>query len=251
VAPERSCHTLHVAPVAYRYALTVQQGQPGIKRHVVIFLWVLILPVTLGVLTPFIEASWLFAEDGWWRSLTIDQQLAFAVRWSLRWVLLLTGLALLISFFSRRWRESFWKSLFTIVVGVFRVIRAIISLIGFALVSQKDLDRRIEAEIQAREKRATAAGPPKGTPSRTPGITFYGDVFTSQNIYDSTLTVTWRTNNLPFGQLIPSPGSTWQVHYGHVESAYQPFFIKEEDLGRVTEIWEGVDWLRKRDLRER
>lgn len=119
----------------------VREQNVSIRRHMGTFLGVLILPVTLGVLAPFVETSWLLAEGGWWRSLTSEQQLAFVLQWSLVWVLSITGLALIVSLCSQRWREAFWKPLIKGVIKIFRVIRASVSLIGFALVSQKDLDR--------------------------------------------------------------------------------------------------------------
>lgn len=230
-----------------------QREPAGIKRHITVFFAILVLPVTfqLGALTPFIESSWLFAEGGWWRSMRGEEQRAFVVRWSLTWVVGVTALALFISMFSSRWREALWKRLGAVILGVGRVIGAIRIWFGFLLVGRHALDRRVDREIQARNKRAAKAGPPKGTRSGVSGHVNYGDVFTSQNMYDSTLTVAWRTNNLIIGQLKPAPGSMWEVKYGHLDRNQSLFFDVTEHLGRVTEIWQGVDMLRKRDLKER
>lgn len=230
-----------------------QREPAGIKRHITVYFAILVLPVTfqLGALTPFVESSWLFAEGGWWRSMTGEEQRAFAVRWSLTWVIGVTAVALFTSMFSSRWREALWKRLGAITLGVGRVIGAIRIWFGFLLVGPRALNRRVDREIQARKERAAKAGPPKGTRSGVPGRVIYGDVFTSQNMYDSTLTVAWRTNNLIIGQLIPASGSMWEVKYGHLDRNQGLFFEETEHLGRVTEIWQGVDLMKQRDLKER
>lgn len=220
--------------------------EPGLKSHIRVYLGFIALPVLapLGFLTPFVEQSRLFAEGGWWKSLTLLEQVIFVIRnWAI-WAAAVTVVALLLSFFSRRWRQKFWAP-------AARGLRRATSLLGFLLISGDDLNRLIDQEIQARAKKAADAGPPKGRQSGVPGMVIYGDVCTRSNLYDPALVVEWRSTGLPFGRLVPSPGNTWEVHFGHLEErGIQPEFVTDERLGRVAAPWEGVQRLRERDLRE-
>ncbi|WP_139006431.1 hypothetical protein [Arthrobacter crystallopoietes] len=222
------------------------QDDPGLKPHVKLYLWALGLPILtpLGFLTPFFEESHLFADGGWWKSLTLLQQiLVVLLGWAI-WIAAVTVVALLLSFFSRRWQQEFW------LPGV-RRLRGAISWLGLRLVSRTHLNRLIAQEEKARARREAAAGPPKGTRSGVPGKVIYGKISTHANLYDLSLMVEWRSTGLPLGKLVPSPGDTWEVHYGHLEeSGIQPQFVTDENLGRVAAPWEGVELLRKRDLRE-
>lgn len=223
-----------------------RQDELALKPHIKRFLWVLCLPllIPLGSVTPLIEQSHLFTDDGWWPSLSWQQQLEFALVGSAVWISGASVVAVLLSFFSHRWRHRVW-------VPFRKVLRAVVSLCGLVLVSQDHLDRLLDQRDRERAKTHAEAGPPKGMPSGVAGQVNYGKISTHASLYDPELTVVWRSTGLPFGQLLPSRGDSWEVHYGHLEKGgYQPRFVRDEFLGRVATPWEGVELLRKRDLQE-
>ncbi|MFJ4027462.1 hypothetical protein ACIPWF_09730 [Paenarthrobacter sp. NPDC089989] len=222
------------------------QDEPGLKAHIRVYLGFLGLPVLapLGLLTPLVEQSRLFADGGWWKSLTLLEQVIFVTRnWAI-WVAAVTTFALLLSLFSPRWRRKFWGPMAS-------GIRRVISVLGLLLISRADFTRLVDQEIDARARMAAAAGPPKGSPCGVPGVMVYGDICTRSGLYDRDLMVEWISTGLPFGKLVPSPGNTWEVHYGHLERhGIYPEFVADEKLGRVKEPWEGVQQLRERDLQQ-
>ncbi|MDQ0093069.1 hypothetical protein [Paeniglutamicibacter psychrophenolicus] len=222
------------------------QDEPGLKPDIKRFLAVLGLPllVQIGAVTPLFENSRFFAEGGWWDSLSgLHQFLFVLLGWGI-WIVGVTVLALLLSFFSRRWRQNFW------LPGA-RLLRGAISWLGLRLVSRTDMNRLIEQEGKVRAKREADAVPPKGRHGRLAGQTIYGRISTHRNLNDLSLLVKWRSSGLVLGKLIPCPGDIWEVHYGRLEKrGFQPQFLKEENLGRVEAPWEGVDLLRRRDLQK-
>ncbi|MDI3243026.1 hypothetical protein QK292_15830 [Arthrobacter sp. AL08] len=221
------------------------QDELALKPHVKRFFWALCLPllIPLGSVTPLIEQSHLFADDGWWKSLTWQQQMEFALLGSAVWIAGVTAVAILLSLFSHRWRLKVW-------IPFGKLLRAGVSLFGLVLVSQDHLDRLLDQRERDRAKNQAEAGPPKGRPSGVPGQVNYGKITTHESLYDPALTVVWRSTGLPFGQLSPSRGDSWEVHYGHLEEGGYQQFVRDEFLGRVAAPWEGVERLRKRDLQE-
>ena len=222
-----------------------RQQALSLKPHIRRFLWVLCLPllIPLGAVTPFVEQSHLFADDGWWQSLTWQQQAELAFLGSAAWVGGATGVAAILSFFSVRWRQKVWGPL-----G--RFLRAIISLAGLVLISSDHLDRLLDQRERARAMGQDDGSPPKGTLSGVAGQVNYGRISTHQNMSDPSLMVVWRSTGLPLGRLVPARGDTWEVQYGHAEGSYQPRFVQDALLGRVAAPWEGVERLRQRDLQE-
>lgn len=80
---------------------TDPQDEPGLKPHIRVYLGFIALPVLapLGFLTPFVEQSRVFADGGWWKSLTLLEQVIFVLRnWAI-WAAAVTVAALLLSLF--------------------------------------------------------------------------------------------------------------------------------------------------------
>lgn len=222
-----------------------RQNELALKPHIKRFLWVLCLPllIPLGALTPFVEQSHLFADGGWWQSLTWQQQVELALLGSAAWVGGATGVAAILSLFSMRWRQKVW-------VPLGKFLRAIVSLVGLVLISSDHLDRLLDQRERARVTGQDNDSPPKGTPSGVAGQVNYGKICTHEDMFDPSLMVVWRSTGLPLGRLVPLRGDMWEVQYGHVEGSYQPRFVQDELLGRVAAPWEGVERLRQRDLQE-
>lgn len=221
------------------------KDESDLKPHIKRFLIALALPIVvqIGALTPLFENSQFFAEDGWWKSLTGEEQIHFVLLGWAIWIGGVTVVALVLSFLSRRWQQSVW------LPGI-RGLRGAINWLGLLLVSRKERNRLVEREIQARAKRQAEAGPPKGRRSGLPGVVRYGPISTHLNMDDSSLRVEWTNNKQVFGMLVPSTGGSWEVQYGHFEGSVRPQFMVEEILGRVATAEEGVDQLRVRDLEE-
>lgn len=176
--------------------------------------------------------------------MTLPQQIVVLLLGMAMWLAAVTVVALLLSLFSRRWRQGFW-------LPAASGLRGAISWLGLRLVSCKVLNRFVEQETQARAKMKADAGPPKGSRTGLAGEVAYGDISTHENLYNPDLSVVWRSTGLMLGKLVPSRGNHWEVHYGEVEErGIQPQFVTLEKSGRVAEPWEGVERLRRRDLRE-
>lgn len=215
--------------------------KPDLKR----FFIVLALPavVQLGAMTPLFENSQFFAEDGWWKKLSGEEQIRVVfLGWAI-WIGLVTLAALVWSFFIRRWQQKIW------LPGI-RKLRGAISRFGWRLIDRTERNRLVEQEIKAREEKRAKAGPPKGRPTGFAGVTNYGPINTRTNMYDSSLRVEWKNNKQVFGRLVPSTGDTWEVQYGHYQGSVRPQFMVEEPLGRAATVAEGIDRLRVRDLNE-
>jgi hypothetical protein len=229
-----------------RVSSTDLQDEPGLKNHLRFYFGLLALPLvgSLGLLTPFFEQSRLFEEGGWWRSLSLGEQIGFGALGWLIWAAAVTVICLLLSLFFTRWRKKLWKP-------TFRVLRQCLSFLGILLISDKDLDRIVDERLKSRAKLEADAGPPKGTRSGRPGVTNFGELCTTSDLYSHSLRVEWRSTGLPIGELVPAPGNVWEVHYGHLESrGIRSEFVVDQHLGRVRAAWEGVEKLRLRDLQE-
>ncbi|ABK05753.1 hypothetical protein Arth_4316 (plasmid) [Arthrobacter sp. FB24] len=77
----------------------------------------------------------------------------------------------------------------------------------------------------------------------------YGELVTSRNINDGSLTVKWASTQQVMGRLVPS-GKAWKVELGRRESRVSPYFIVEDELGAASTPQEGVELLRLRTVQE-
>lgn len=220
------------------------KDEEALRPHVRRYLLTLFSPlvVQIGAATPLFENSQFFADDGWWKSLTGEEQLRFVLwGWGL-WILLVTVVAVVSSFFSRRWQQKVWKP-------AARKTRSAISWFGWRLVSPADRDQLLARQRQDKIQRAAATGPPKGKRGLI-GSMHYGPITTHVNRYDSSLRVEWTNNKQAFGRLVPSIGGTWEIQYGRFEGSVRPQFVLVEALGRAATPEAGVEQLRVRDLKE-
>lgn len=160
------------------------------------------------------------------------------------WAVLVTGIALVFTFFLGRWQEIIW-------LPIGRALRWVRIWIGKKLVGRTELSSLAAAEIEDRARKRSESGPPKGMRGRRPLEMVYGEIRTIGNLYDPNLSVEWRSSGVQFGLLIPSPGNLWEVHHGHERYGVISEFVPVEDLGRVAEEWQGVEKLRQREERER
>ncbi|MFC8410039.1 hypothetical protein [Arthrobacter sp. NPDC057259] len=220
--------------------------QPSIKRDLVLYGTLLVAPFTFqaGVAALLFEHSQFFAEKGVWKSLSAEQQGTMALQVVAAWAALVTSMALVFTFFLRRWQEIIW-------LPIGRALRWVRTWIGKKLVGRNELSRLADEEIKDRARKRVESGPPKGRQGRRPLEMVYGEIRTIGNLYDPNLSVEWRNSGVQFGLLTPSPGNLWEVHHGHERYAGIPGFVPVEDLGRVEEEWQGVEKLRQREQRER
>lgn len=220
--------------------------QPSIKRDLVLFGTCLVAPFTFqsGIAALLFEHSQFFAEKGTWKSLNADQQAAVALQVLAAWTVLVTGIAIVFTFFLKRWQEVIW-------LPIGRALRWVRIWIGKKLVGRTELSSLADAEIKDRTRKKAESGPPRGRRGRLPLEMVYGDIRTVGNLYDPNLSVEWRSSGVQFGLLIPSPGNLWDVHHGHVRYGVIQEFVPVERLGRVAEEWQGVEKLRQREERER
>ncbi|UKA56686.1 hypothetical protein LFT45_22685 (plasmid) [Arthrobacter sp. FW305-BF8] len=94
------------------------------------------------------------------------------------------------------------------------------------------------------------SGPPfKGVRTGPFGDIKYGELVTSPNINDGSLTVKWASTKQVMGRLVPS-GKAWKVEIGRREGRVGPYFIVEDELGVVSTPEEGVELLRIRAHQE-
>lgn len=77
----------------------------------------------------------------------------------------------------------------------------------------------------------------------------YGELVTSPNIDDGSLTVKWASTQQVMGRLVPS-GKAWKVELGRREGRFSRYFIVEDELGVASTPKEGVELLRIRTVQE-
>ncbi|WP_081819012.1 hypothetical protein [Arthrobacter sp. UNC362MFTsu5.1] len=94
------------------------------------------------------------------------------------------------------------------------------------------------------------SGPPfKGVRTGPFGDIKYGELVTSPNINDGSLTVKWASTKQVMGRLVPS-GPDWKVEIGRREGQVGPYFIVEDEVGVASTPEEGVELLRIRTQEE-
>lgn len=91
--------------------------------------------------------------------------------------------------------------------------------------------------------------PLKGVRTGPFGEVTYGELVTSPNRNDGSLTVKWASNQQVMGRLVPS-GRAWKVEFGRREGRVKPYFVMEYELGVVSTPAEGVELLKVRALQE-
>lgn len=91
--------------------------------------------------------------------------------------------------------------------------------------------------------------PLKGVRTGPFGEIKYGELVTSRNINDGSLTVKWASTQQVMGRLVPS-GKAWKVEFGRREGRVGPYFIVEDELGVASTPAEGVELLRVRALQD-
>lgn len=91
--------------------------------------------------------------------------------------------------------------------------------------------------------------PPKGVRTGSYGDVLYGELVTSRNINDGSLTVKWASTDQAMGRLVPK-GGAWKVELGRREGRVRPDFLVEHELGMADTPADGVELLRVRALQE-
>lgn len=77
----------------------------------------------------------------------------------------------------------------------------------------------------------------------------YGELVTSRNINDGSLTVKWASTQQIMGRLVPS-GPAWKVEFGRREGRINSDFLVEDELGMALTPAEGIELLRIHALQE-
>lgn len=77
----------------------------------------------------------------------------------------------------------------------------------------------------------------------------YGDLITSKNISDGSLTVRWASTSATMGRLVPN-GPVWKVESGRTEGRVKPQFLVEDELGNAESSAKGVELLKINAIKE-